>query len=115
MTHRAKVTAASVFGALTVLVTGIALNRLMGLSQDWVFFPTSLLFNRVPDLVAALGWRWLEVVLYHDDTYPFWFRGIVICIHLLIWTAIIYGCLAFRAPQRVSPASVVARTQDPES
>ena len=100
MSPRTKRASISLVGALAITAIGISLNWLVDLSQDWVLFPTSLLFNRVPDLVEALRWHWLSEELFRSDTYPPWFRGATFAAHLLIWTAIIYGFLAVLARRR---------------
>ena len=100
MSPRTRKAWLSAAGALGVLAAGVVLNRTAGLSQDWVLFPVSLLYNRVPDWVPALGWPWLSESLFGNDTYPLWFRGGVLVAHLGIWASIIYGCLSLRDRSR---------------
>jgi hypothetical protein len=65
--------------AVALLAAGSLLNRLLDVSQDVVFFPTSLLYRR------------LSFLMLGGDTFPLAVRASILSLHVAIWTAIIHA------------------------
>ena len=81
-------------GSALVLGLGIVLSSLLGLEQDVVLFPTSVLYRRFPPPV------------FGSDAYPVSIRIVIVALHLLIWTGVIlalgqvYRSLRAQRPHR---------------